>query len=109
MQLLTERQLILSVIERWKDQYPAGKCTVWQQEVLTALEQLDLTAATAEDIEAIIGNFSWTSIRCDECGSQVKAAVQLGEDLDHDSATAVVCFPCLKKALELEPNTWLRG
>lgn len=109
MQLVTEKQLVLEVVKAWERQYPGHGSGQWSQEVSAALKQLDLTTATAEDIEAIIGNSSWTAIRCNECNCRVKAAVQLGEDPDYDSATAVVCFDCLRKALALEPENWLCG
>lgn len=44
---------------------------------------------------------SWYIFSCDECAKTVEEIVQLGEELDYDSATANVCFNCLKKAISL--------
>lgn len=106
MQLLTERQLILGIAEAWERQYPECTCNQRNKEALIALRQLDLTVATAEDIEAVIGNDSWTAIWCSECGCRIRVAVQLGGKPDYASATAVVCFDCLEKALALEPKSY---
>ena len=55
-----------------------------------------------DDVDAVIGNKSWTDCRCDDCGKYVDAVVQLGQEPDYDSATANICFPCLKKAVKLK-------
>ena len=43
------------------------------------LAALDLNTATAADIKAIIGNDTWTSLRCDECGQHSEVIITLGD------------------------------
>lgn len=109
MKLLTERDNILGIVEAWEKQYHARTSGSWAQEKLDALRKLDLASVTAEDVESIIGNSGWVSIRCEECECLVKSAVQLGEEVDYDHPMFVLCFDCLKKAQALEPESWLRG
>lgn len=52
-----------------------------------------------EAVNAIIGNESWTRCSCSECGRDVDAVVQLGEELDYESSTAWICKQCVKLAL----------
>lgn len=40
-------------------------------------------------------------VRCDECNQRVDFAVELGEKPWHESATANICLPCLRKAVQL--------
>lgn len=101
MKLSAEKQLILGIVKAWESSYPKPRGT-YTQEALDLLKQLDFTVTTAEDIASIIGNSSWTDIQCDECNCLVKAAVQLGHEPDYDSATAMICFDCLEKALALK-------
>lgn len=55
-----------------------------------------------DDVDSVIGNKSWTACICNDCGKYVEAVVQLGQEPDYDSATANICFPCLKKAVKLK-------
>lgn len=66
-----------------------------------SLLALNPETATAAEVEAIVGNNSWTAVpHCDECGAAADQVVGLGEVLDHDSAGAFICRECLVKALE---------
>ena len=107
MKLLTQKQLILGIMEAWEQQYlpAARKLHPWTRKILKSLKCLDLATTTAEDIAGLTGNYSWTDIVCNECGLYIESAVCFGEDLGFDSVTAVVCFACLKKALALEPES----
>ncbi len=103
MKLITQRGLILDVVNCWRSNYPPGKPWVDADKDIIGktLAALDLSTVTAEQVNAIIGNGSWTSIRCNECGECVAAAVQVGEPPDYESATASVCESCLRKAVAL--------
>ena len=57
--------------------------------------------ATAEQVDEIIGNSTWTKESCDQCGDEIGPWVQLGEELDYDSQTAVICVHCLMIAVDL--------
>jgi hypothetical protein len=105
MKLLNERVLIREVAQRWQEQYagyrgPTPADTAEKQSIGRKLAALDGETATAADVEAIIGNDSWTRIdHCNECGAvDPPAAVRLAED---SSSTADICLPCLRKAAQL--------
>lgn len=107
MKLITSRDLIRKVPERWKAQYCNGG--QWgntlvsgsTKAVYEALVALDLETATADQVAAIIGNESWSRNMCNECGQNVDAVVEIGQPPDYESATAYACGPCLYKATAL--------
>lgn len=108
MELITTRSQIRSVAERWKQQYPTDQTTMHFKStdaIHARLLALDTETATAEEVIAIIGNGSWTRIRCDQCGQEVDAAVVCGEEPDYESHTANLCVPCLESALALAKGT----
>jgi hypothetical protein len=82
-ELVLQRDLIKSVAERWKAQYAPNENWNIQygegkRQIYDRLLALDTDNCTAEDVVRIIGNTSWTTIRCDYCecyerGQQTKA------------------------------------
>lgn len=95
MFLITKRYLIQRVAERWKKNYP-DLVESWPGTKLSLLKLLDVNTATEKQVADIIGNDSWTKIRCDECRKDVPVAVVMGNP---DSKR--LCRTCLKKALHL--------
>lgn len=93
----TTRSLIRGVAKAWREQYPGGcaedKLAIWHK-----LQLLDGETATAEDVDASIGNNSWTSLTCDGCGEDVAALAVVGQEEDYESATARMCQACLLAA-----------
>ena len=103
MKVFTERALIRSTPGRWASQYSGVdvKFHADKLEITRQLAALDTETASAELVNAIIGNSSWTTLRCDECNKYVKAAIEVGEPPDYESATAMLCLPCITKAAQL--------
>lgn len=106
MKIITQRQLIRNVANRWREQYfklddslddiPVnGKS---KRQIQTELDSLDKEIATAQDINNIIGNGSWTRLRCDECGQEVETVLRVGEEPDYESQTACLCVSCVHAA-----------
>ena len=54
-----------------------------------------------DKIDAIIGNTSWTELQCDECDELVDKVVRVGGDIDNGSASADLCFDCIKKLCDI--------
>lgn len=106
--LVTRRAEIRTVAARWKEQYHPGErwgeCLGGAQEIHRKLLALDPETATREQVDAIIGNASWTEIRCTGCQRDVDAAVELGELPDYESATIVLCAGCLSLAVTVLKN-----
>jgi len=114
MKTITQRQLIQNVANKWRDQYEpfksdspifserAGiKTYKTKKQIADELDALDKETATAQDVAAIIGNESWTRLKCDECGNEPEIVVQVGQEPDYESHTASLCVPCLKAAAGL--------
>lgn len=95
MQLVTARGLIRGVYAAWTRQYKADR-----QDVAERLLSIDFETATADDIEAIIGNRSWTNIRCNECGKEeLEAAVHFDDDDEYSYIR--LCRDCIDDAAAL--------
>jgi hypothetical protein len=104
MKALSERNQVRNVLSAWVKQY--GTRTRQRPganfETLAKLEALDTETATAADVAAIIGNTTWVRPQtCDECRAVTWQAVQVGEEPDYESATAIICVHCLRAALNL--------
>ena len=97
MQVITERDKIKQVVSSWSRAYSGGGYGKDKLEILERLKLLNLNTVTAKEIENIIGNSSWTDLKCHECGKYVKKVVQVGEDLDYESATVFLCVKCIKR------------
>jgi len=116
MKRITKREVILRTPEKWKLQYPNldtephpsfslrqgwTKEEKSRRQIYDELVELDRETATDKDIEDIIGNASWTRMKCDECGKAVDTLIRIGEPPEYDSRTAYVCPDCLMKAIAL--------
>lgn len=85
---------------RWAEQYPPDKADADKVRIGRRLNAAKNTPQfNASLVDAIIGNKSWTEIRCDACGKfGLDVAVQVGQELDYDSATALLCKECCHEA-----------
>jgi len=98
MEIITKRQVIQGVQERWNRQYSRMRSNHPLINVGPQLESLNLDIVSADDVNKIIGNNSWTALSCDECKKDVEAIIVVGEEPDYESSTARVCFDCIRKA-----------
>ena len=98
MELITERSQIKSVAERWDAVYgPEFRPVVSgsSKEKSAKLHALDLNKVSANTVNKIIGNDSWTVLVCSECDAKVKKVVVFyGSDGDH---VHQICEPCATK------------
>jgi len=110
MKVITQRDLIRGVARKWRKKYQPfrddrviyGGFT--KEEIADKLNALDGETATAQDVENIIGNSSWTALQCHECKKYVSEVVRVGEEPDYESATACLCQQCAERAfLEIQP------
>ena len=102
MKLITKEGILKNLISRYKQQYPNNMIVIggrWSDDIIRELElEKPLTEERANEI---IGNSSWTRIRCDECNKEVQSVVMVDEEPDCESSTAMLCVSCLKKAIKL--------
>lgn len=101
MMLVTRRDVIASVPDRWKAQYCHGGR--WGSvlggngyDFYARMLALDPATVTRSQYDEIIGNRSWTSLQCDHCGDDVDEAVQFSHRYADDDLT--LCFACIEKA-----------
>jgi len=100
MNILTTRDTIKAVAERWRKQ-DEGTADTAKVEIGKRLDAMDARLATVDDVLKIIGNDSWTVITCDECKRDVDAVVIVGAPQDYESATASLCSDCIAKAARM--------
>jgi len=108
MQVITKASLVSSVAEAYAGLYNLG-LQERREEIspfgmrLSRKRQYELlkVALTEDDVEAIVGNRTWTRNRCSECGRDCNLVVQLGEEPDYESETAQICLGCLERAVSL--------
>lgn len=103
MEIITERDLIRKVPALWRQRY---SCKAYlfdpdKQGILQSLDMLNVETCSAADIAKIIGNDSWTKLCCDECKGTTTWAIQLGEEPDYESNTALLCRACFDNAVQL--------
>lgn len=98
----TKRQRITTVAEEWRRQYfeEEGGWRGNKEAIYNKLLALDLKTATPQDVKAVIGNDSWTSLWCSECGENVSLYRECGAEDGYDSSTANLCETCLRQALK---------
>ena len=92
------RDIIRAVPDNWDEQY-RGTRHKDKREIGKHLRALDLEKATPGDIERVIGNGSWTVMKCDECHQDQTTLVHIGDAPDYDANYARVCPECLQKAV----------
>lgn len=104
MKLITKRDVIKQVAERWQNQYtPFSSHSYDKYNTYKKLLALDLDTATEDDVEKIIGNRSWTRLSCEQCDKEVDTLVQVGQEPDYESRTASLCLDCIRAAVALLP------
>lgn len=106
MILVTKRQLIDTIAERWRATYSSrgewlqatpdfDPATIYRQ--LTALPPGSSEAA----LLALTGQPWWTQNICDECEQDCAVTVGLGQEIHHATDTKYICVACLEQALKL--------
>lgn len=96
MKTMTVEDRIANVADRWKAQYFGSQwMSVRMMDVWSKLKALPENA-TAAQVAAIVGNDTWTSIRCYECGQHVEVVIVLNETEDYN--TFAICEGCLNAA-----------
>lgn len=94
MNIVNSRSRILSVASRWEEQY-ARDPDPRRVEVLRKLQALDLTTVPASEVDAIIGNDTWTRYMCDHCSALAEWALEIEE--------LTLCRGCVAEAASFLP------
>lgn len=91
--IFNQRREMLTVSARWNRQYRDSTDGA-KLEIGKKLAAIDATKCRPEEINAIIGNESWTSLFCSSCNDYHSRGVSVGEDYP-----AKVCASCLRVML----------
>lgn len=93
--------VVASVPGRWFRQYQRGWADdLGKMEIGKRLRDLP-AGFTAEQVDFIIGNTSWTAHDCDECGRTCDVLVRIGEEPGYESRYVSLCGTCLSVASSL--------
>lgn len=96
---------IQSDIREWLEQFGSRPDLA---NVVSRLQSLDMETVTVDQANAVANN-RFSRHACHECGHVVDMLVEIGEERDYESSTAVICLSCLKQAVALvEPTHVLR-
>ena len=58
----------------------------------------ELNNPTYQQVDEVMGSSGWTRLDCDDCRNSVDKVMELGEDMDCESATAYICLDCITEA-----------
>ena len=102
MKIITRQDLANIAAKRWNEQYARD----WNR---SPFKEIGYTLAalvdpTPEKVEEIIGNRSWTTLKCNECNREVETVIEVGEPMDYESQTAHLCTKCITEAYEAISN-----
>ena len=92
--IISRRDVLLGIPDAWAQQYHEKRWAIDPDKlhIGARLQSLKGTDYTEKQVNEIIGNASWTSLRCDECEKQVDAVVLFG---DPEYPQIKVCEGCL--------------
>ena len=109
IQVITKRDVIRGVRDKWLGQYRASPDEArlrWDHQrtfgdVRRSLGALDLEACESTDIDRAIGVTDWASLKCDECSADCELLVRIGDEPDYDNRWIDVCVNCLRTAVKM--------
>lgn len=105
MRDVSPKALAATAALRWRAAYLRGD--VWYSPKMKDLYDRLVALGAAPnpaDVNAAIGNDSWTRMPCSETGCDEVAAVEVGQEPDYESRTAYLCADCLRRAVAMLPG-----
>ncbi len=114
IKVVTPRDLILTAADRWYKQFSAAienptedfilYSTDNKKTIYYKLKALNKETATAEDVEAIIGNKSWSWPACNVCFGLTKATICFDLDEEESIQICKYCFLNVQKIAVESPE-----
>ena len=97
--VIHQRDIIRGVAEKWAFTY-TGNYHRWPDKRVIGMKlaALDLETASAQEINDIIGNATWTVLMCTECDQSHSVLVRVGQEPDYDAQWVDLCMGCLQRA-----------
>lgn len=99
MKVLYRSDNIKNVCERWDHTY-RDRFVAWPEKLKIYTELVNLyedekNMPSREEVNIIIGNNTWTELKCMECNIDVEKLIYLDNGYER---FYYICFDCLKKA-----------
>lgn len=98
MYILTVKGLLNSVVRRWKEAYRGSSQEDKRQKGIELSRLQDEGNLTVASVGQVIGNTTWTDLKCDSCDESFNEIV--GFEVGGRYPTQL-CQSCLTKALNL--------
>ena len=102
VRVTTRREVIQDVPARFEKQYGrdrdgySWRGNVSLGDMIDALNALDTSTCSANEINAIIGNSSWTELDCDICDRRdCEVVAEIGEEPNYEARWLNICPSCL--------------
>ena len=94
IKIIQRRDLIRGVARKWNFHYrntsDGGKVEIGRN-----LQALDLETCSPQDVDAIIGNSTWTENDCDGCKRDLPMLIHIGPEPDYEVRYLRLCLECL--------------
>ena len=104
IKLISRIDSVLAAPDLWAQQY-MGTQNPRHIEITKDLRAMqDSGGVTIEAVNLIIGNTSWTSFACSECGNDFDYLVRIGDTPDYGNRWVDICKGCAAQALGLFPE-----
>lgn len=101
MYVITAREVIRGVRDRWNEQYPKDEFKFWDGSLAgdkrARLNALNLETCSREDVEAALGS-DWAENECTVCKKHKDSVVHIGDELAYEARYVRVCDDCLAEA-----------
>lgn len=100
MEIVTRKSKAKTAVAYWCEPQH-GDESAYRQELIRRLRALG-GDPDPDEVNRILGGDHWTTLPpCGECGRASPTVVQVGEKLDHETATAWLCPSCVLRAAAL--------
>lgn len=96
--IITKSGIVSDVPKAWAKSYEnyRGPNALDMKRITSELRDLP-SGFSADDVEKIIGNKSWTTLHCDQCGNDVDAVARFGAE-NPVTLTYDICEVCIRQA-----------
>jgi len=99
MIVITIDEVIALVPSRWQKTYSQGRFANDRSLQDKMQKLLELNHPTKDEIDRIIGNDSWTALKCTVCGEQKTKLVSVETKAHSEYGPDYICRECLSYAL----------
>lgn len=99
--IIKKSDIVANVPKRWLAQYKDYKDTggAFDKGLKTASLLALPHGFSAQEVNDIIGNTSWTENKCDECGLDRVYLLRIGAQPDYDARWLDLCEDCLLESV----------